>query len=150
MKTTELVVDAISPLFEGLDIHLMDVEYTKKHDGMHLTVYIDKVGGITVEDCQYVSRMVDDVLDEVNPTNDASYYLDVSSYGLDKPLKQDWQFERYIDKKVTVKLYKKVNDLKEFDAILKSYKDAYKFELNGEEIEIEKELVAQIVPFIEF
>ena len=150
MKTTELVTNAISPLFEGLDVQLIEVEYIKKFDGMHLIVYIDKADGVTLDDCQMVSKMIDPVLDELNPTNDASYCLDISSYGLDKPLKHDWQFDKYMGQKVTVKLYKKLNDLKEFDAVLKGYDDVYKFDLNGKEIEIEKELVAQIVPFIEF
>ena len=117
---------------------------------MHLIVYIDKVGGITLEDCERVSRSIDPVIEELNPTNDASYCLDVSSYGLDKPLKHDWQFDKYLNQKVSVKLYKKVDELKEFDAILKSYKDVYKFDIDGKEIEITKDLVAYVLPYIEF
>lgn len=150
MKTAELVEQTISPLFKGDDIHLVEVEYVKKYDNMHLIVYIDKVGGVTLEDCERVSRMIDPVIEELNPTNDETYCLDVSSYGLDKPLKHDWQFDKYLNQKVTVKLYKKVGALKEFDAILHDYKDNYKFDLNGEVIEIEKELVAYILPYIEF
>ena len=150
MKTADLVYSTISPMFEGLDIHLVEVEYVKKYDNMHLIVYIDKVSGITLEDCEKVSKMIDPVIEQLNPTKDASYCLDVSSYGIDKPLKFDWQFDNYLNKKVTVKLYKKVNELKEFDAILKGYEDKYQFDLNGEIITIEKELVAYILPYIEF
>ncbi|MBQ7880802.1 MAG: ribosome maturation factor RimP [Clostridia bacterium] len=150
MKTTDLVFNAISPMFEGTDIHIVEVEYVKRVDGMHLIVYIDKVGGITLEDCERVSRSIDPVIEELNPTNDASYCLDVSSYGLDKPLKHDWQFDKYLNQKVSVKLYKKVDELKEFDAILKSYKDVYKFDIDGKEIEITKDLVAYVLPYIEF
>ena len=117
---------------------------------MHLIVYIDKIGGITLEDCESVSKMIDPVIEQLNPTKDASYCLDVSSYGIDKPLKYDWQFDNYLDKMVTVKLYKKVNNLKEFDAKLKGYGDVYKFEIKGEIVEIEKELVAYVLPYIEF
>ena len=150
MKVAELVHNAISPLFEGIDVRLVDVEYVKKFDDMHLVVYIDKDTGITIDDCEMVSKMIDPVIEELNPTQDASYCLDVSSYGIDKPLKFDWQFEKYLNQKVSVKLYKKVDNLKEFDAILKGYKDTYVFDLNGTEVNLEKEVVAYILPYIEF
>lgn len=150
MKVADLVHNAISPLFEGTDIKLVEVEYVKKYDDMHLIVYIDKVGGVTLDDCEHVSRMIDDTIEELNPTQDASFCLDVSSYGIDKPLKYDWQFEKYLNQKVSVKLYKKVDNLKEFDATLKAYKDSYVFELDGKEINLEKEIVAYILPYIEF
>ena len=149
MKTAELVYETIKPLFDG-QVQLVEVEYVKKYDNMHLSVYIDKVGGITLEDCESVSRMIDPVIEELNPTKDASYCLDVSSYGIDKPLKFDWQFDNYMDKQVEVKLYKKVGDLKEFDAILKGYGDTFKFEIKNEIVEINKELVAYVLPYIEF
>ena len=150
MKTTDLVYEAIKPMFDGLDIQLVEVEYIKKVDGMHLIVYIDAPNGVTINDCSYVSKLIDPVLEELNPTNDASYSLDVSSYGLDKPLKHDWQFEKYLNQKVTVKLYKKVDNLKEFDAILKDYNTEFKFEVNNQEIILSKDLVAHITPYIEF
>ena len=150
MKTADLVYETISPLFNGLDVRLVEVEYVKKYDNMHLVIYIDKDNGVTVEDCERVSKMIDPVIEELNPTKDATYCLDVSSYGLDKPLKYDWQFEKYLNKKVSVTLYKKVEDLKAFDAILKGYKDNYEFEIDGKTINISKDLVANVLPYIEF
>ena len=149
MKTADLVFETIKPLFDG-EVQLVEVEYVKKYDNMHLIVYIDKSSGITLEDCEKVSRMIDPVIEELNPTKDESYCLDVSSYGIDKPLKYDWQFDNYLDKKVEVKLYKKVDNLKEFEAILKGYKDIYQFEIDGKIVEINKELVAYVLPYIEF
>ena len=149
MKTADLVFETIKPLFDG-EVRLVEVEYVKKYDNMHLIVYIDKVGGITLEDCESVSRMIDPVIEDLNPTKDATYCLDVSSYGIDKPLKFDWQFDNYMDKQVEVKLYKKVGDLKEFDAILKGYGDTFKFEIKNEIVEISKDLVAYVLPYIEF
>ena len=149
MKTADLVFETIKPLFDG-EVRLVEVEYVKKYDNMHLIVYIDKVGGITLEDCESVSRMIDPVIEDLNPTKDATYCLDVSSYGIDKPLKFDWQFDNYMDKQVEVNLYKKVGDLKEFDAILKGYGDTFKFEIKNEIVEISKELVAYVLPYIEF
>lgn len=150
MKVADLVQEKIAPLFNDLDVKLVEVEYVKRVDGMHLIVYIDKADGVNITDCEMVSRLIDGVIEELNPTKDETYYLDVSSYGIDKPLKFDWQFEKYLGKKVTVTLYKKVNDLKEFDAILKGYGNEYTFELQGESVKLPKEIVARVMPYIEF
>lgn len=150
MKVADLVYENIAPLFKG-EIKLVEVEYVKRNDGMHLIIYIDKDNGITVDDCVEVSRLIDQPLEDLNPTNDASYYLDISSYGLDKPLKFDWQFKKYINKKVNVKLYRKLNDLKEFVAILKAKnEDSVVFEVDNQNITINNSDIAYITPYIEF
>lgn len=150
MKVAEIVEKAIRPLFDELDVNLVEVEYVKKNDGMHLVVLLDKETGVTLEDCSMVARMVNPILDELDPTQD-SYYFDVSSYGLDRPLKYDWQLDRYIDKMVSVKLYQKVNNLKEFDAILTAYNEnSYTFMVENEEQIIERKSVATLLPYIEF
>ena len=150
MKVSELVYEKISPLFNG-EIKLVDVEYVKKNDGMHLIVYIDKENGVTVDDCVEVSRIIDEPLEELNPTNDAAYFLDISSYGLDKPLKFDWQFKKYINQKVEVKLYRKIDDLKEFVAVLKAKDDKQVIlEINEENKTFNLSDVAYILPYIEF
>ena len=150
MKVSELVYEKISPLFNG-EIKLVDVEYVKKNDGMHLIVYIDKENGVTVDDCVEVSRIIDEPLEELNPTNDAGYFLDISSYGLDKPLKFDWQFKKYINQKVEVKLYRKIDDLKEFVAVLKAKDDKQVIlEINEENKTFNLSDVAYILPYIEF
>lgn len=150
MKVAELVFEKISPLFNG-EIKLVDVEYNKKADGMHLVIYIDKDNGVTVDDCVYVNNLINDTLEELNPTNDASYYLDVSSYGLDKPLKFDWQFKKYINQKVEVKLYKKIDDLKEFVAVLKSKtENEIVLEIENENKTFKLSDVAYVLPYVEF
>lgn len=150
MKVAEIVEKAIRPLFDDLDVNLVEVEYVKKNDGMHLVVLLDKETGVTLEDCSMVARMVNPILDELDPTQD-SYYFDVSSYGLDRPLKYDWQLDRYMGKKVSVKLYQKVNNLKEFDAILTAYNEnSYTFMIENQEQIIERKLVATLLPYIEF
>ena len=150
MKVSELVFEKISPLFNG-EIKLVDVEYVKKNDGMHLIIYIDKESGVTVDDCVEVSRIIDEPMEELNPTNDAPYFLDISSYGLDKPLKFDWQFKKYINKKVEVKLYRKIDNLKEFVAVLKAKNDEQVvFEINEENKTFNLSDVAYILPYIEF
>ncbi len=150
MKVADLVYDKIKPLFNS-DIQLVEVEYAKKNDGMHLTIYIEKENGVTVEDCVEVSRLIDEPLEELNPTNDEPYYLDISSYGLDKPLKYDWQFKKYADQKVNVKLYHKVNELKEFVAVLKQKtEDSVVLNVNEENVKINLKDIAYITPYIEF
>ena len=150
MKVADLVYDKIKPLLNA-DIQLVEVEYVKKQDGMHLIVYIEKENGITVEDCVAVSQLIDEPLEELNPTNDEPYYLDISSYGLDKPLKYDWQFKKYQDKKVNVKLYRKIDDRKEFVAILKQKTDnSVVLGVDDENINIDLKDIAYITPYIEF
>ena len=150
MKVAELVYEKIKPLFNG-DVQLVEVEYLKKNDGMHLIVYIEKENGVTLEDCVETSKLIDEPLEELNPTNDEPYFLDISSYGLDKPLKYDWQFKKYQNQKVNVKLYHKVNDLKEFVAVLKQKtEDSVVLEYNSENIKLNLKDVANITPYLEF
>lgn len=150
MKVAELVYENIKPLFNK-NITLVEVEYVKKNDGMHLIVYIEKEEGVTVEDCVEVSRMIDQPLEDLNPTNDAPYFLDISSYGLDKPLKYDWQFKKYQDKQVNVKLYAKLEGRKEFVAVLKQkIEDCVVVEVDNENLKINLKDIAYITPYIVF
>ena len=150
MKIADLVYEKIKPLFTA-DIQLVEVDYGKRSDGMHLTVYIEKEGGVSVDDCVAVSRLIDEPLEELNPTGDASYYLDISSYGLDKPLKYDWQFKKYENKKVNVKLYAKIDGRKEFVAILKQKtEDNVVLSVDDENIKINLKDIAYVTPYIEF
>lgn len=150
MKVAELVQENIKSMFTK-DIRLVEVEYVKKSDGMHLVIYIDKETGVTLDDCVAVSRMIDPIIDELNPTGDEQYVLDVSSYGLDKPLKYDWQFKKYLDKKVDVKLYRKIDTRKEFSATLKEYNDKeFVFSDGKENFTISRADIAYITPYIEF
>ncbi len=150
MKVSEIVSAGIKPLFPK-DIRLVEVEYCKKSDGMHLVVYIDKDNGVTIDDCVTINNLIADKLDELNPTNDSPYILDVSSYGLDKPLKYDFQFKKYKNKLVNVKLYHKIGKLKEFVAtFLDKDETAYYFQYENENITIPIVDTAYITPYIEF
>lgn len=150
MKVADVVFEGIKPLFTD-DIKLVEVEYVKRADGMHLIVYIDKDGGVTIDDCVAVNDLIADKLDELNPTNDAPYLLDVSSYGLDKPLKFDWQFNKYKNKLVNVKLYRTIDGRKEFIATLIDHNDnSTQFNVDDENITINATDIAYITPYIEF
>lgn len=116
-KTIDLVQEKINPIIESLGYEVVDVEYAKKVDGMNMTFYIDKPDGIKIEDCEKVHKAISDPLDELNPTGDAKYILNVSSVGLDRPIKTDKDLKRNIGKEVEIRLYKpieKKRTLKDF------------------------------------
>lgn len=115
-KTEELVM----PLIEKNNFELVDIEYVKEADRFYLRVYIDKEGGITIDDCEIVSRALEEKLDSENFIKD-SYILEISSPGLGRPLKKEKDFERSIGKEVEIKLYRTINRQKDFEGILKSY-----------------------------
>lgn len=110
----------LTPIVEKLDFELVDVEYVKEVGTWYLRAYIDKEGGITVDDCQVVSRQLGEWLDE-NDFIEDSYILEVSSPGLGRPLKKDKDFERSIGKEVEIKLYKQQDKKKDFKGFLAKY-----------------------------
>ena len=112
----------ILPLVEKHHFELVDVEYVKEAGNWYLRAYIDKPGGITVDDCELVSRAFSDLLDEKDFIDDA-YILEVSSPGLGRPLKKDKDFVRSVGEEVEVRLFKPVNRQKEFTGILKAWDD---------------------------
>lgn len=115
-KTEEL----IAPIIEAHHFELVDVEYVKEGSMKYLRVYIDKEGGITVDDCEVISREFNDILDREDYVDEA-YVFEVSSPGLGRPLKKDKDFARSLGDEVEVRLFKALNKKKEYTGILKSY-----------------------------
>ena len=99
------IQNELLPVVEGLGYEIVDVEYSKRYGQNHLTVFIAGVNGITLEDCESIHHAIDPVLDELNPSADSPYVLNVSSPGLDRPFKSPRDFERNIGNMVEVKLY---------------------------------------------
>ena len=117
------------PLLEQHQFELVDVEYVKEAGSWYLRAYIDKEGGITVDDCETISRILSDWLDKEDFIED-SYILEVSSPGLGRPLKKDKDFERSLGAEGELRLYKAREKQKEFTGILKAYdKDTVTVEL---------------------
>ena len=108
------------PIVEGNGFELVDVEYVKEGGNWYLRAYIDKPGGITVDDCEVVSRAFSDILDEKDYIEDA-YIFEVSSPGLGRPLKKEKDFARSIGKEVEIRTYRAIDKQKEFVGILKVY-----------------------------
>ena len=156
MKVTDLVTQFAQPIVEEKGCKLWDVEYVREGSERFLRVYIDKEGGVCIDDCEAVSRALEPVLDEADPIEQA-YTLSVSSLGLDRPLKLPKDYERNLNKPIEVKLYSPLKmasgkSLKQLHGTLASY-DETSFVLRtegGKEHTIEKKDAALIRPYIEF
>ena len=103
-RTAEL----LEPILSECQFELVDIDYEKEAGDWYLRVYIDKPGGITIDDCEKVSRALSDKLDEADFIDEA-YILEVSSPGLTRPLKKEKDFERNIGKPVEMKFFMAVN-----------------------------------------
>ena len=110
----------LEPIVTGFGFELVDVEYVKEAGTWYLRVYIDKPGGITVDDCEAVSRKFSDILDEKDYIEDA-YIFEVSSPGLGRPLKKEKDFQRSLGEEVEIRTYRAIEKQKEFTGILKEF-----------------------------
>ena len=108
------------PIMNEFRFELVDVEYVKEGSNWYLRAYIDKPGGITVDDCEAVSRRLSDLLDEEDFIDDA-YILEVSSPGLGRPLKKDKDFARSIGEEVEIRTFRPVDHEREFTGVLKGF-----------------------------
>lgn len=149
-KVADSVMSLVSPIAESLGLHVIEVTYEKSHGGMNLTVVIDKEGGVTINDCETLHNAIDAPLDELDPI-EGSYILNVSSPGLDRPLKSDWDYKRNLGKKISVKLYKPLDGKKTFQGILESYcKDSFVLDTGKQQLTFVKKETASVLPIIEF
>ena len=124
-KTEEILL----PIMERNGFELVDVEYVKEGGNWYLRAYIDKPGGINVDDCEIVSRELSDILDEKDFIDEA-YILEVSSPGLGRPLKKEKDFKRSLGQEVEVRTYRMMDRKKEFTGILKDHdKDTVTIEM---------------------
>ncbi len=115
-RTEEL----ITPIIERMNFELVDVEYVKEGGTWYLRAYIDKEGGITVNDCEAVAREMNEILDQEDFVED-SYVFEVSSPGLGRPLKKEKDYVRSMGKEVEIRTYRAINREKEFYGILSAY-----------------------------
>ncbi|NLK17615.1 MAG: ribosome maturation factor RimP [Clostridiales bacterium] len=122
-KIKQMVMELAKPIAEKLELEVVEVEYAKKHNGMNLTIFIHKEGGVTLADCERLHKLLDAPLDELNPTDDKPYILNVSSLGLDRPLKTKADFDRNIGKELHIKLYRAIEGKKEIKGTLIGFDD---------------------------
>ncbi len=150
-KVTEVVSDIALPLAKQVGVELYDVEFVKEGPDYYLRVFIDKEGGVDINECEAVSRLLDPALDEADPI-DTPYFLEVSSVGLDRQLKKEKDFLHFMGHPIEVKLYRPMEGRKEWCGILSGYSEGvFTLRLADEnEIEIKCEDAAMIRPSIEF
>lgn len=135
----------LEPLIKEADFELVDVEYVKEAGTFYLRAYIDKEGGITINDCEMISRKLSDLLDEKDFIPDA-YILEVSSPGLGRQLKKDKDFTRSLGKEVEIKLYQAINKQKEYAGMLASFdkESVCITDETGEQLSFERNNIALI------
>ena len=141
----------VLPITEANDLELVDVEYVKEGGEFFLRVYIDKEGGVSLNECELVTRALNPILDEKDPIKD-NYYLEVSSPGLDRPLKKDKDFVKYQGRDVEIKLYKSINGSKlhEGELVGLTEEKNIKVIIDNKEVEFNKKDVALIRLAIKF
>ena len=150
MKVTEQVAQFSRPIVEANGCTLWDVEYVREGAERFLRLYIDKEGGVSINDCEAIARAVDPVLDEADPIAE-SYHFEVCSAGLERALKRPSDFVQFMDAAVLVKLYRPRNGLKEIPGILRGYDDGrVTVEAGKETITFEKSEVALVRLRVEF
>lgn len=150
-----LISHMVEPLLEGTGMTLVDVEYVREKD-WYLRIFIDKPGGVEIDDCQLVSEKLTEVLDNQDPIRE-KYFLEVSSPGIDRPLKKDKDFEAAYGTKVDIMFYAPWEGMKSLVAVLVSH-DSDTVEvrkiIKGREfknpVRIDRRLIANIRPHIDF
>ena len=150
MKITDVVWQFSDPIVKAHGCSLWDVEYVREGGAWFLRLYIDKPGGVNIDDCEAISRAVDPILDEKDPIPD-SYSFEVCSAGLERALKRPRDFEQFMGSRVCVRLYKPVDGAKEFIGTLTGYRDgAVSIESAGKSYTFEKTELAQVRLHVDF
>ena len=143
-KVTDAVAQLALPYVEAAGCTLWDVEYVKEAGEWFLRVYIDKADGVSIEDCEAVSRPLSDALDEADPIQ-GSYTFEVSSAGADRALRRPEHFAACLGQEVQVRLYRPREGRKEFVGILSGYENGtVTLEIAGEQVPFEEKEAAQV------
>ena len=149
-KVTEVAAQLAEPIVAAAGCALWDVEYVKEAGEWFLRVYIDKEGGVSIDDCEAVSRPLSDALDEADPIQ-GSYTFEVSSAGADRALKKPEHFAAMMGREVEVRLYRAREGRKEFTGVLSGYEDgAVTIDCGGQPLRFEKPDVAQVRLYVRF
>ena len=150
VKTVSEIQEVLQPIADEMSIEIVEVEFKQGREPA-LTVYIDTESGVDLNTCEAFHRAIDPILDELDPTFGLPYTLNVSSPGLDRPLKTDRDFNKCVGKKVEVKLFAPMQGKKFFEATLVSFdENCVTIEDNGTALKLEKNKIAKINRAIEF
>ena len=121
-NTVKTVWDIVEPFAEELGLKIWDVRFLKEGSSWYLRIFIDKVGGVSIDDCVDLTHAINGPLDEADPIEQA-YFLEVSSPGVERDLVRDDHFTAYIGEKIKVKMIRPVEGKREFSGILADYSD---------------------------
>ena len=150
-RVVDKAIKIIKPVVEDLGYVFVDLEYKKDFTGYVLALTIDTPNGVNIDDCERVSKALDIPLDENDITDGKPYNFNVSSYGLDRAFKTDYDFNKHIGKVVDVKFYAPFNNKKLIIGTLLSFdNNSITISENDEKINIERKLIANICAHIEF
>lgn len=151
LKSEKEIYDAINPLITQMGYEIVEVEFGKKGGETNLTVYIDIPRGVSLDDCEKVHYAVDPVLEELDPTDDKPYVLNISSPGLDRPFKTARDYERNYGKEVEVKLYAPYMGKKIYEGVLISRdENSLVLQIEGKNMTIETNRIALVRPLVKF
>lgn len=149
-KISDRVTELVRPIIEEQGIELWDVEYVREGGSFYLRIFIDKEGGVGIDDCENISRLLDPVLDEADPIPD-SYVFEVGSPGIERELKCKAHFDRYIGSDVEVKLYKAIGGSKVYVGRLTSFSDGnVSIDSGSGELSFGRDNIAQVRLHVEF
>ena len=155
-SVVETVTDLVTPILQDHDFYLYDLELVKEGKSWYLRVYIDKDGGITLEDCALVSDELSEALDNVEPDPiPQAYFLEVSSPGAERPLKKEEDYQRAIDHYIHISLYQQINGQKVYEGTLTQWSDKeitldYLDKTRHRQITIDRQKIAQARLAIKF
>ena len=149
-KITERVFDLARPVVEAEGCSLWDVEYLREAGTWYLRIYIDKDGGVSIDDCERISRRLDPILDEADPIPE-SYVFEVGSAGADRELKRPSDFAQFMGAEVEVKLYKPLDGSKSFVGKLVGYEEGtVVLDWRGKELRFAPSQIAQVRLYVSF
>ena len=149
-KITERVFELAKPVVEEEDCSLWDVEYLREAGTWYLRIYIDKEGGVSIDDCERISRRLDPILDEADPIPE-SYVFEVGSAGADRELKRPSDFAQFMDAEIEVKLYKPLDGSKSFVGRLAGYEEGtVVLDWRGKELCFAPAQIAQVRLYVSF
>lgn len=151
MSTAQVAEELAAPILKKMGFYLWDVTYEKEGGSWYLRYYIDKDGGITIDDCEAFSREIEQKLDEEDPV-EGSYTLEVSSPGIERELTRDWHFESLLGETLSVRLIRPVEGVRDFVGVLTAYADhTLTLQLDEEtEMNVERNETAYIRLYYDF
>jgi ribosome maturation factor RimP len=149
-RVVDVVRDIATPLCKEGNLELVDVEFVKEGPHRFLRLTIDKAEGVSLEDCEFVSRGLNEELDRLDPIEE-NYFLEVSSPGVERELKKDADYEKFAGKMVQAKLYQAINGQKVIEGILIGLKDGYILvEVGNDTVEIPRDKASSVKLLVSF